>query len=97
MDQGLQCRIASRPPDTVETDVAAGDRGAEAILAQTRQNDDKVAGSQAELGEGAIEPAAKQFGYIFTARKFDEDETAVTHLSSDPRKNHIVLRQIFVE
>src|SRR6267378_2225879 len=91
MDQGLQCRIVSGPADTVETDVAPSDRGAEPILAQARQDNDKITGSQAELGEGAIEPFAKQLGYVFATRKLDENETAVTHLSGDPRKNRIII------
>src|SRR5215471_14204616 len=34
---------------------------------------------------------------MIAVRKFDEDETAVTHLSRDPRENHIELGQVFVE
>src|SRR6266403_2945871 len=97
MDQGLQSRIVSGPADTVETDVAPSDRGAEPILAQARQDNDKITGSQAKLGEGAIKPFAKQLGYVFATRKLDENETAVTHLSGDPRKTRIILGQIFEE
>src|SRR4029077_9630158 len=97
LGQGLQGRIVSGPADTVETDVAPSDRGAEPILAQTRQDNDKVTGLQAELGEGAIEPFSKQLGYVFATRKLDENETAVTHLSGDPWKNRIILGQIFEE
>ena len=73
--EAFERRVAARPSDAVEHDVALADGGAELVHAETGQEDAVLCGVEAEDGEGALEPAAHAIGHPVAMHRLDEDET----------------------
>ena len=95
--QALKGRIAARPPDTVEEDVALSHRGHKLVWLETRQQHAIVGGSQSIGGERTIQALPKQGIHIRAQLELNEYELTVLHLACNARKDLIELRQIFEE
>ena len=95
MREAFERRVAARPADAVEHDVALADGGDELVEAETGQEDAVLGGVEAEHGEGAVEPPAQALGHLVAMMRLDESKLAVANLARDARKNLVVLRQVF--
>ena len=93
--EAFEGRVAARPADAVEHDVALADGGDELLQAETGQEDAMLGGVEAQGGKGAVEPLAHALGDTVAMLRGDEDELAIADLLRDPRENLVELRQIF--
>lgn len=93
--QALQGRIASRPADAIEKNVALADRRDELLLIEAREEHAVLISPQAEGGKGPIEALAEKFGDTRAFLILYEDELAITGSAGYAWKHVIELGQIF--
>src|SRR5216684_4278271 len=97
MGETLERRIAARPADAVEHDVALTHGSDKSLRSEPRQEHAMLGRAHAERCEGSVEPVAKQAGDVGSSGKFYEAELAIAHFARDAGKDGIELRQIFAE
>src|SRR5216684_3246809 len=95
VNQAFQDRVATRPSDAVEDDVALTDSRDEAVRRKSRQEDAMIFGVETDGFERAPEPASKHLGDAAAASELDKSELTVRNLGGNACKNFVKLRQIF--
>src|SRR6266481_2688577 len=82
VNEALQDRIATRPADAIQHDVALTDGGDEQIRRQPGQENTVIAGVETGGLEGAFKPVSEQVGDAATASEFDESKLGVDRKST---------------
>ncbi len=95
MNQTLQDRVATRPADAIQYDVALTDCSDETIRCKPWQENTVISGVEAGSFERALEPGSKHLGDAPTPSEFDKGKLTVGYLGRDACEHSVKLRQIF--
>src|SRR6516162_1520641 len=97
MGEAFEGRVAARPADAVQHDVAEAHRTGEMPRIEPRQHHAKFCCIEAVVCEGAFEPGLEHCRDMGRVGKRDEGELAIADLAGDAWEYLIELWQVLVD